>query len=76
MPVTSRFSAKFTIALIAVGFLALFAIVGMTIWLGERGQVYFDEIIAARNTGSAAVNLRNAVQTAESSQRGFLVTGN
>ena len=76
MPVTSRFSAKSTIALIAVGFLALFAIVAMTIWLGERGQEYFDEVIAARNTGASAVNLRNAVQTAESSQRGFLVTGN
>jgi signal transduction histidine kinase len=76
MPVTSRFSAKSTIALIAIGFLALFAVVGTTIWLGERGQGYFDEVIAARNTGASAVSLRSAVQTAESSQRGFLVTGN
>ena len=76
MPVTSRFSIKSTIALIAVGFLALFGIVGMTIWLGERAQIYFNEVIEARDTRGSAVDLRNAVQTAESSQRGFLVTGN
>ena len=55
---------------------ALFAIVGMTIWLGERAQVYFNEVIEARDTRGSAVELRNAVQAAESSQRGFLVTGN
>ena len=48
----------------------------MTFWLGERAQVYFNEVIAARDARSAAVDLRNAVQTAESSQRGFLFTGN
>ena len=45
-------------------------------WLAERAQVYFDEVIEARDTRSAAVDLRNAVQTAESSQRGLLLTGN
>ena len=59
-----------------VGFLTLLGIVGMTIWLGERSQVYFDEVIEARDTRGAAVELRSALQTAESSQRGFLVTGN
>ena len=76
MPITSRFVVRSTIGLLAVGFLALLGIVGMTIWLGERAQVYFNEVIEARDTRGSAVELRNAVQTAESSQRGFLVTGN
>ena len=50
MPITSRFVVRSTIGLLAVGFLALFGIVGMTIWLGERAQVYFDEVIEARDT--------------------------
>ncbi len=76
MSITGRFFVQSTIALLVVGFLALLSIVGMTIWLGERAQVYFDEVIEARDTRGSAVDLRNAVQTAESSQRGFLVTGN
>jgi two-component sensor histidine kinase/CHASE3 domain sensor protein len=76
MPITSRFVVRSTIGLLAVGFLALLGIVGMTIWLGERAQVYFQEAIEARDTRGSAVGLRDAVRTAESSQRGFLVTGN
>ncbi len=48
----------------------------MTFWLGERAHVYFNEVIEARDARGAAVEVRNAVQTAESSQRGFLFTGN
>jgi signal transduction histidine kinase len=63
-------------AFLFVGFLALLGIVGMTFWLGERAQVHFGEVIEARDTRGSAVELRNAVLTAESSQRGFLFTGN
>jgi two-component sensor histidine kinase/CHASE3 domain sensor protein len=52
------------------------AIVAMNFWLGERAQSYFEDAIAARDTRIAAVELRNAMQSAESSQRGFLLTGN
>jgi signal transduction histidine kinase len=76
MPISSRFFVQSTTALLLVGFLALLGIVGMTFWLGERAQVYFNEVIAARDARIAAVDLRNALQTAESSQRGFLYTGN
>lgn len=65
-----------TLAFLLVGLLALLGIVGMTFWLGERSQDYFDEAIEARDTRGAAVELRNALQTAEASQRGFLFTGN
>ncbi len=76
MPISIRYVVQSTILLLAVGFLALLGIVGMTIWLNERARVYFDDVIEARDTRSAAVELRSALQTAESSQRGFLVSGN
>src|SRR4051794_1770617 len=76
MPISSRFFVQSTTAMLLVGFLALLGIVGMTFWLGERARIYSNEVIAARDARSAAVDLRNALQTAESSQRGFLYTGN
>ena len=76
MSISSRFVVQSAIGLLAVGLLTLLGIVGMTIWLGERAQVYFNEVIEARDTRASAVELRNAVQSAESSQRGFLLTGN
>jgi two-component sensor histidine kinase/CHASE3 domain sensor protein len=65
-----------TAALLIIGFAALLAIVGTTFWLGERSQVIFERVIAARDTRGAAAELRHAVQTAETSQRGYLFTGN
>jgi signal transduction histidine kinase len=76
MSLTGRFVAQSTIALLAIGFLTLLGIVGTTIWLGERARIYFDDVIEARDIRASAVELRNAVQTAEGSQRGFLLTGN
>ena len=76
MSITNRFFVQSTTALLLVGFLTLLGIVGTTFWLAERAQLYFNEAIEARDTRVAAVDLRNALQTAESSQRGFLFTGN
>lgn len=76
MPISSRFVVQSTIGLLAVGLLTLLAIVGMTIWLGERSQLHFGEVVEARDTRTAAAELRSAVQAAESSQRGFIATGN
>jgi len=76
MPTSIRAVIGSTLVFLVVGFLALLAIVGMTFWLGERAQRYFDSAVEARDTSGAAVALRSAVQTAESSQRGFMVGGN
>ena len=76
MPITHRFVVRSTIGLLAVGFLALFAIVAMTIWLGERARAITDEGNMARATRVAASSLRDAMRTAEGSQRGYLLTGN
>lgn len=76
MSISGRYLVRFTSTSLFVGFLALMAIVAMNFWLGERAQSYFDDAIATRDIRVAAVELRNALQTAESSQRGFIITGN
>lgn len=76
MPISGRFVVQTTILALAVGFLTLTGILLTTMWLGERAQFYATEAIAARNIRTAAVELRSAVQAAESSQRGFLTGGN
>jgi signal transduction histidine kinase len=76
MSISNRIVLQTTVALLAMGLLSLLVIVGMTVWLGERAQISFDNAIEARDTRAAAVELRNAMLAAESSQRGYLVTGN
>jgi CHASE3 domain sensor protein len=76
MPISVRYVVQSTIVLLAVGFLTLLVIVGMTIWLGEQARIYSNDAAEARDTQIAAVELRSAVQSAESSQRGYLLGGN
>jgi two-component sensor histidine kinase len=76
MPISSRSVVSSTVILLAIGFLALLGIVGTSLWLGERAQLYFTQVIEMRDQRSATVELRDALYAAESSQRGFLVTGN
>lgn len=76
MPQARRNIVRSTAAMLVVGLLALLVIVAMTVWLGERSQAYFNDVLAARNVRTAAIELRNGVQAAESSQRGYLLTGN
>jgi two-component sensor histidine kinase len=61
---------------LAIGFLALFMIVGTTIWLVERGNTLLEQSTVQRSIRVAAEKLRDHLRTAESSQRGFLLTGN
>src|SRR4029453_5864735 len=61
---------------LTIGFLALIVIVGTTIWLVERGNSRFARSELQRTIRVTAVELRDNLRTAESSQRGFLLTGN
>ncbi len=61
---------------LAIGFLALIVIVGTTIWLVERGNSLSEQSALQRAIRITAVDLRDHLRTAESSQRGFLLTGN
>lgn len=76
MPISSRQFVSSTLALLAIGFLALLAILATNIWLGERARLYSRDVLEARDAKAIAVDLKAALQTAESSQRGYLYTGN
>jgi two-component sensor histidine kinase len=76
MPLSSSFVIRSSVGLLAAALAVLVVIVGMTIWLGERAQSSFVNVTDARNVRGVAVELRSAVQTAESSQRGFIATSN
>lgn len=75
MPVTGTTFARNTTILILTALVALLAIVVTSLWLGQRTEAFFDEIIAARNARVATVELRNLLQGMETSQQGFLLTG-
>src|SRR3954465_1607170 len=76
MPISSRVVINLTVVLLTVGLFALIGIVGMTVWLGEKARIYAEDATRARNTRVAGVELRAALQSAESSQRGYLLGGN
>jgi two-component sensor histidine kinase/CHASE3 domain sensor protein len=76
MSIAGRSVVLSSIGLLAVGLLTLLGIVGTTVWLNERAQIYSRDVIHARDTRGSAVELRTALQAAESSQRGFVATAN
>jgi two-component sensor histidine kinase/CHASE3 domain sensor protein len=76
MPISSKVVVNLTIVLLTIGLLALVGIVATTIWLAENAQNYAEEATTARKTRIAAVELRAALQSAEGSQRGYLIGGN
>ncbi len=61
---------------LTIGFLALIVIVGTTIWLVKRGNSLFEQSELQRTIRITAVDLRDHLRTAESSERGFLLTSN
>lgn len=74
MPITSKTFVRSTAILLLVGLLALVGIVGTSVWLADRSQVYLDEVTEARIARRAAVDLRASLLDMESSQRGYLLT--
>lgn len=76
MPISARQFVSTSFALILVGVLALAAMVGSTVWLSNRAESLSDAVLRARDLKALAVDLHSAVLSAESSQRGFLYTGN
>lgn len=76
MPISARQFVNTSFALIFVGVMALAAMVGSTVWLSNRSQSLSDAVFRARDLKALAVDLHAAVLSAESSQRGYLYTGN
>src|SRR5689334_3268334 len=61
---------------LTIGFFSLIMIVGTTIWLVERGNSLLEQSALQRTIRIAAEEMRDHLRTAESSERGFLLTGN
>ncbi len=76
MPISARSFVRSQLLFLTVGFMALAAIVAVAFWLGERSGQLAEKILAARDLKTVSVELRAAVQRAESSQRGYLYTNN
>ncbi|MFN4273884.1 MAG: sensor histidine kinase [Aliihoeflea sp.] len=75
MPISKSAFTRLTAILLLVGLAALVAIVGTSFWLVERTQVYFEEVVEAREGRAATTDLRNAMQEIDAGQRGYLLTG-
>ena len=76
MPISSRLVVTTSSVLLTIALAMLMVIVGMTIWLNGRAQHFFEAAAETRQTRSAAIEVRDALRVAESSQRGYLLTGN
>jgi two-component sensor histidine kinase/CHASE3 domain sensor protein len=76
MPISARSFVRSQLLFLAVGFVALAAVVAVAFWLGERSGRLAEKILEARDLKTVSVELRAAVLRAESSQRGFLYTNN
>jgi len=76
MPITLQFVVRSTLALLGIGFTALLLIVMTSMWLTERAQTHLQEVAAARDLRNAAILVRESLLTAETSQRGYILTGN
>jgi two-component sensor histidine kinase/CHASE3 domain sensor protein len=76
MPISARTFVRSQLLFLAIGFVALAAVVAVAFWLGARSGQLGAKILEARDLKTVSVELRAAVQRAESSQRGFLYTNN
>jgi CHASE3 domain sensor protein len=76
MLIEKRFIVPVSLLLLIIGLVTLLAVVAMTIRLGDRTNVHFNDVIKTRDARVSAVEIRSAAQSAESSQRGLLLTGN
>jgi signal transduction histidine kinase len=74
MPITRSAFLRSSAVFLVVAFVALLAIVGTTFFLAERSQAISDHLTDWRVARATTVNLRNVLQMAEQSQRGYLLT--
>lgn len=71
-----RIHTQWTVVLLAAGLLALLGIVAATFWLSWQAQSLTAQVLGIREMRVSAVELRNGLLSAETSQRGFLYSGN
>ncbi len=71
---TSTAFVRTTLAMLLIGASILMGVVGSTIWLADRSNQLFLNIVEERNVRRVAADLMSAVQDAETGQRGYLLT--
>ena len=76
MPITRQSVVGSTVVLLGIGLLALLAVVLATVQLSKRAQEYLAEVTTARETLVAATTIRESLLASESSQLGYVLTGN
>lgn len=72
----SRDAFTRTIIPLFIGLTALAIIVAMTFWINQNAQDNFNNVTADHYLRTASTDVLNNLQSAESSQRGYLLTGN
>lgn len=75
MPLLSSTFARRTLAFLAAGVLALLTIVSVSAWLSIRTAQHAEAAVLERQIRTVATNLLTATIDAETSQRGYLLTG-
>ena len=75
MPLSKVALVRSALLFIVVALVALISIVGVTLWLVDRTQVYSDTVLLTRQQRSGLADLRGLLQDAETGQRGYLLTG-
>lgn len=75
MPISNAAFVRSTIILLVAGMISLLGIVGTSLWLVNKVQTYFAELIEVREVRSAAADLLSTLKDAETGQRGFVITG-
>jgi signal transduction histidine kinase len=75
MPISNAAFVRSTLMLLVAGMIALLGIVGTSLWLVNKVQGYFEELVEVRAVRSAAADLLSTLQDAETGQRGFVITG-
>ncbi len=76
MPVTLRYVVGSTLTLLGIGFGALLFIVLSIAWLSDKAQTHLTDANAARELRMNATLMRESLLAGESSQRGYVLTGN
>lgn len=76
MPVSKRYLITSTLIFLLIGAASLVGLVGATVWLSQKTQVDAALVDEQRVLRIRAVSAREALLAAESSQRGYLLTGN
>lgn len=76
MPISRRYLVTSTLVLLLIGAASLICLVGATVWLSQRAQTHAALVNEQRLLRSLALSVREALLAAESSQRGYVLTGN